>query len=570
MKWFSLSATVFAIASLVAAPLCLADEAEQIATINEIGRSGSISSDNAALLLESLSADSAQVRRSAALALAQHGGEIDGSTEALIAALDDKEAAVRSAAAFALGRTAQGSVAAAQAVAKKVTDPDDAVRRASVTALHAVGADRELVRPVLLKTLQSGDPATVAAALNAFASMGEEIVDDLKQALAHDEACYWACLVIQEMGPVAADTVEPLTKVLKSEEPEERLQAILALGAIGEKARPAGDALAAILKNDEFEGARFSAAYALGQIGAKGVADDQLKESVKSDIPLLRLTSAWSLAELYPDNEDYVQQAAEVILEGMKSDDPMVSRIAARLLIESDLPPETTMPVAASLLENADEAMIEHVIDALAAQGAKAVPRVVRALGNEKLRLKALAVIQRIGPEASEAVNNVVPLLKSDDSEVRREALYAIAAIGSEASSAAGPLSKAYLAEDTRENRLAAIYAAGRIGPEAKAFVPHLKKLATHPDDEQARVAALWALARIAPNDEELLAEAIPAMIKALGEAELPVFKIELAHTLGDLGPKAKAAAPTLKALLNDPSVRVRAAAATALEQIGG
>ena len=570
-RFSTLSACLLAVTLFVAqfASTVQADEAEQVATINSIGRSAEVSAEQGGILVAALEDDSSNVRRRAALALAKHGKEVEGAAKRLIATLGDKDASVRAAAAYALGRVAPENADAAKALAKSVTDPAPVVQRASILALRASNVDRELVRPALLKALESGDPNVVAAALQVFASLGDAVIDDLNRALAHDDANYWASLVIQEMGPAAAATVEPLTKVLSNEEPEERLQAILALAAIGEKAKPAGKQLAAILKNDEFEGARFASAYALGKIGAKGVADDLLEESTKSELPLLRLTSAWALAELNPNDDAHLKTASKVILDGLKSDDPTLSRLSARLLVESHIPPEASLPVVTAMLEKADPATIEHVIDAVASQGAKALPRVKRALENEVLRLKALKVVQRIGPEAAGATEAILPLLKSEDDDVRREALFAIAAISPDTGEVADAVGAAYMAEKVRENRLAAIYAAGKIGPPAKQFVPHLKKLSTIPDDEQARVAALWALTRIAPDDQEVLALAVPAMADALGKADRPVIKIELAHTLADLGAKASGAKAALEMLKTDPDAGVREAAIAALEAIG-
>ena len=102
----------------------------------------------------------------------------------------------------------------------------------------------------------------------------------------------------------------------------------------------------------------------------------------------------------------------------------------------------------------------------------------------------------------------------------------------------------------------------------AKEAIPTLRKMLTGNADPFVHVACLWALVRIHPNDPQLVAEAVPALAKALGVSDREMVRIEIAGTLGNLGVAAKPALPALQKALQDENETVRTVAAKAIEQI--
>ena len=124
------------------------------------------------------------------------------------------------------------------------------------------------------------------------------------------------------------------------------------------------------------------------------------------------------------------------------------------------------------------------------------------------------------------------------------------------------------MADPTPEVQYAAIYALGKIGPGSKAAAADLRKNLTS-DDEFLRIASMWALLQIHGNDEQLVKEAVPAFTKLLKDDQ-EMHRIEAATALGELGPAAAKALPTLKELAESDTTAVRKAARDAIAKIGG
>jgi HEAT repeat protein len=124
------------------------------------------------------------------------------------------------------------------------------------------------------------------------------------------------------------------------------------------------------------------------------------------------------------------------------------------------------------------------------------------------------------------------------------------------------------LSDENDGVRHVATYALGKIGPDAAAAAPDLKKnLAS--DDLFLKTASVWALVRIQPKDLDFRVKAVPILAKALAESDRERVRVEVATTLGEIGPAAKDAIPALeKQAKEDESPAVREAAEVALKKI--
>lgn len=168
-------------------------------------------------------------------------------------------------------------------------------------------------------------------------------------------------------------------------------------------------------------------------------------------------------------------------------------------------------------------------------------------------RKSAVMALEKLGPEAQEAIPALVQVLGDETPDVRRRAVRALGDIGPEAIPA---LTLALRDEDPRIRKYA-IWELGKIGPEA---VPALTELLRDGDPEIRR-HAVWALGDIGR-------EGVPALIRAL-EDENPEVRWAAAWTLGEVGPKAAEAVPALIQTLRDEGPEVRRASAWALGAIG-
>lgn len=525
--------------------------------------------DDIASIAKGLASKSAQERGKAADDLADLGPKAKAAAPDLIKLLKDSDAEVRGHAAYALGQIGDQRAAVVDALVSAAADKEPLVRRAAIRAFRSLKLPREVVMPRMVKALKSAQPADAAAILSTIAEAGEEAIPFLIECLDNNEARYWACLALADMGPAAKKAVPQLTKLQESDEPQVRLQALVALGQIGPDAKSAVPAIVKSLDGDKVAGVRYAAAFALGEIGA---GDKQsraaLTKSIESDDAFLQVVSAWALARVAKDDKKLQDQVTVLIIDGLKSDKVDVRRAAARALAEINPPREMVEPVLIKAIHDSDQSVIGNAIDALASLGTKIVPRISNnALKNKELRLYAVRVLAKIGPDAKEAAPALAETLADAEGDYRREAQFVLGLFGPAAAPAVPELIKS-LASDDDHIRNSAIYALGKIGPAAKDASAELRALLAD-DEEFVRFAATWALVRIDPKDTKLVAAAVPALIKGLSD-ERPVVRAESAATLGELGPAAKSALPELKKAAGDAEQPVSDAAKQAIEKISG
>ena len=248
--------------------------------------------------------------------------------------------------------------------------------------------DRKLLIPALTQILEDSKPEAAITAMSEIADIGEQAVPGLVEALLNKQARHWATVVLGEIGPKAASAVPALEKLVADEDPEVRMQALIALGQIGSAAEPAVPAIIAALKDDE-PAVRYGAEFALGKLRATEAAGDLEKLTTSTD-PTLKLVATWAIARIHPDDATAVRQAMEVIADGIRSDDPQLSRIAAKALAEVDASSQAITPAIRAALDEMDPTVIEHVMEALATVGAKAVPVLTAAMKDAKTRGAAI------------------------------------------------------------------------------------------------------------------------------------------------------------------------------------
>lgn len=582
MLWLAaLAAAVFPSLSVRAADVPLeklvaaisgADAEAALQAIDAVDQRGEAAKIAVTALSRALSRPDVNIRWRAARALGAIGPAAAAAVPALTQALADEVPQVRAYAAFALGRIGKAAEPATEKLIVLVFDKEVLVRRAALRAMRQIGPPQEKTLPIVEKLLQETDRSLILPALETLAEAGKEAVPRLRVWLKNKTMAHWACVVLAELGPDAADAVPDLIPVLKAEEPETRLQALIALGNIGVGAQSAAPAVVELLEKDPFEGVRYAAVYALVQLGQRNEAvNAALAAAAEHKDPLLKLLGIWGLARLNPTDEQLARAATEAIVADLQSKNEQLRRAAARALCEFHGPPELVRPALLAALKDGDPEVVGHVLDALAALGPQALPKIENALQNKEVRHFATRVIHRLGANAAPAVPALVaalqqPVENEDDAMFRKEVQLSLAAIGPAAQPAVPELIKSLDADD-QEIRGTACYALGKIGPDARdAARPLVQKI--RQSDEVGKTAMVWALLQIVPRSERLVAFAAPLLIEALN-SDREVVRAEAASALGDLGDPAKPAVPRLKQLLEDESPMVRKAAAAALKKLG-
>ncbi len=445
-------------------------------------------------------------------------------------------------------------------------DEDARVRRAAIGALIRLNADRQVVVPLFRKALEDAEPSVLMPALHQLTEMGEQAVPLLEEALKSEKARYWALLALSELGPKASAAADGITAALTDEKPEVRMQAAMALGAIGADAKAAVPALSKAL-DDEQPSVRYGAAYALGRVADRRAAP-ALEKSAKSDDEMLSMISNWAIAQMSPNDAAIVRRAAEAIIKALESKNPHVRAGAIRALVELKAPSELTAPAFERAIGDLDPSVVANTMDALVAQGARAVPRVANGLKSPKLRAYAARVLQRIGPDSAAAVPQLVEALKTaDDPAFRREVNFALAAIGPAAAPAVSELAKTFDDDSLAIAQPSAAYALGKIGPGSKAAAPALGKIVLSTKEPLHRLAAVYALRQINPDDPSIKRVAAPLALEGL-TSDRELVRLESAKMLGEIGAAAPGAVEALKKAADDESGAVREAAAAALKKL--
>jgi len=481
------------------------------------------------------------------------------------ALLKDKSAKVRAHAALALGSAGPAAKESAQALAELLKDADATVRRSALRAIRDIHPGPKVMIPICVKLLEDPDPAIRVRVLDAIAEGGVESVPGLIEALKDDKAAYWALIVLRDIGPEAKDAIPAIIARLTDKKPEIRREAVLTLGVFGKAAASAVPQIAALLSDEH---ARTAATFVLGELGQiPKDAETTIRANAKDRDLVLSTASLWALARVHPEDKELRREATEVLVARLKEKDPFARVAAARALAALPPAPEITAPIWEKALQDADETTMRHAMDALAALGAPAVPRLTNALKFEKFRVDVVYALGRIGPAAAPASIELAKLVEDKSSRVAHEAIIALGNIGPGAKDAVPALVKALNRPDDRDANFASIaFALGKIGPEAAPAESALLKCLQSKDDN-VRLLSAWALAQIDPTSADVSAMAVPQLIDGLALPDLQ-DRLLCAQALEGFGPLAKSAAEALKKASADDNKAVQEAAAKALKAV--
>jgi HEAT repeat protein len=518
-------------------------------------------------LLEKLASDDDDEQIAAIKELAKLGPAALPAMRPIVKAMQDDSGLVRAYAIMVLGSFGEAARPAAPFIAKAVVDEDRRVSRAALLALRRIKPDRSVTLPIIAQALANADPVTRVQALNTVAQMGEEAMPALLTALDHPEGKYWALLVLSEMGPKGKEALPKVTKLLTDESMEVQREAAMTLGMMGEAAKPAVPQIVKLLDDDDIP-VRYAAAFALGALGPNAAAAvPALEKKLSGDDQQMQVTAAWALAKINAGDLTAQAKSIPIIVKGITNDDAMVRTASIRALMDLKPDPKKVFPAVKAALEK-DPSLIDEVIEVLQEAGEAGMPVLLFALEKPESRGHAAHLLGRMGKGAAGAVKALVGALDDDNTEVRREVIFALGAIGPDAGSATPALVK-LLESDNERVRHAATFALGKIGEGAKSAVDPLVKELASDDLFEQRIAA-WALAHIDPANAAVAKDAVPILIGSL-DSDDPVVRAAAAHALGNFGKLAAAATPTLgKIAAEDESEHVREVATAALKKIKG
>jgi len=505
----------------------------------------------------------------------------------LIDALKDKEPAIRAGAVDALGSIGPKAKAAIPGLLELLGDQElqEAASQVRIHADDLVSETLALMGPEAVLGLAGvlKDDKKQFQAYRALAMLGRKAktalpgleagMEDNRLPLALESACAYVLAggdmakalpvvreglkrkvgfgllnsvhAVERMGNRAKETVPDLLPLLKHEDREIRIMAARALSKMGPTAKPAVPVMAQLLRENDGR-QRFQISQALADMGtdakeALPVLIDQLPNlEMMSPNPLLV-----TLGNLGPD----AKPALSGLLKLLETGDSILSGDVMNVLGEIGPDAKTAVPHLLAYLEKTsqhDRARAARALGRIGPEARAAVPALRQRLEDERklVRVWAAFALARTTGENKTQIALLIELWKEDRGDgsfgsgsVRYDIAQAFELLGAEASEARNLLLEAVLDEKTSTGTHAHVARAlGHLRNDADVVVPKLIELLERMTEGFRRV-----------DNCQHAAEA-----------------------LGLLGPKAKAAIPHLRRLLDDEENNIADATAKALEKIEG
>jgi HEAT repeat protein len=226
--------------------------------------------------------------------------------------------------AWALGRIGPEAKAAIPALVKVMEGRCARSRPPAAWALSRMGPEAISAKAALIKALGQKEGVVYHAA-RALAGIGEEVVPDLRAALAGGRGAAGAARALGLMGPPARSAAPELVKLADSGDAGARAAAAEALGLLGAPDAASAAALGKLLGDGKLT-VRHAAAIALGRAGAAAAsAIPQLEKALADARPEVRRAAALALGETG-------KNAVPALRKALFGTDPLVRRCAARAL----------------------------------------------------------------------------------------------------------------------------------------------------------------------------------------------------------------------------------------------
>lgn len=225
--------------------------------------------------------------------------------------------------------------------------------------------------------------------------------------------------------------------------------------------------------------------------------------------------------------------------------DPLVRRRAIKTLLAIRPDQKVMLPIWIKLMEDSPPEVHARILNAITDAGAPAVPRLIEALKNDRVAYWVCIVLRGMGPAAKAAVPALVEKLKDPQPDIRREAVLALGAIG-EAAISAVPQIVAALDDENAQG--AATFVLGQLG-KIPADAEQKIRANVKSSDKAISTISLWALARVHPEDKDLRRQATEQIVECLKDKDAMV-RVVAARALAALPPAPEITLPILEKAL--------------------
>lgn len=406
------------------------------------------------------------------------------------------------------------------ALVQATADEDPLVRREAIAKLVALKPGPAVTIPLFTKLLEDSDPSVRLRVMNAIADAGPPAVPGLIEALKNDKAAFWACLILRDLGPQAADAAPALANLVENGKGEIRREALLALASMPTAAAQYSPIITKCLDDQQLE---IAAIFTLGRIGKLSQETTERLQANTREEGLLSLVSLWALARSNPADKELNQKAIQRLAAGLNSPYPLVRAMASQGLVSLKAPPELLKAAIQDDLSMAEVPVVRNALNVLASMGPDAIELLTEALKHPNVQYDAILIIGDLGPKGAPATEALAKLIDNDNVRVGNEAVVTLGKIGPGAKSAVPQLAKA-LEDGQGSIAHNAALSLGRIGVDAKAAQPSLVKAMQSTDDPSLQLLCAWALVHI-DGQSEATQQAVSPIVSAAAKSDNPVLQ---------------------------------------------
>ena len=381
------------------------------------------------------------------------------------------------------------------------------IRTAAADALSNF-ANEPGVKDMLIGMLKDNEQQVRLKAIEALGRIGPDAIDAVEpmiEIIRAETLSQTRAAICESLGKISSgnDVIELLTEALQDENPPVRIAAARALGSIGPKAI---GSLTAALTNDS-AGVRAAAAEALGLIGqAARVARSSLLDAWEDNDLGVAIRATVAMARIGPDRENFIttlklaldednhrmrvgaatglfmlgpiaRSAVPNLIDALEDDSTDVRMTACDALGAIGSPAWRAAPGLIELIE--DDTGRVRVAAALAlgkvGSSGEVMTALLEALEYQFLdiRFAAVEALGEIGPDAAEAIDDIIQLLEGAKGDNLETTCNALVKIGPEA--VPGLIDAL---DDTNFNiRVGAVTALGKFAADAADALPELKKM---------------------------------------------------------------------------------------------
>jgi HEAT repeat protein len=488
--------------------------------------------------------------------------------------LKDDNPLVREEAVAVLGEMGAPAQDALPALRPLLKSTDARLRLRAVTAVWKIGRDGKEIMPVLLDALRDDKRDGRTVALNLLSQMGTSALPSAPTvvALLDDDDTQTRARASNVLRQLGLDAIPAVVKGMKDGGPLGRYQCVQFLLQYSMTNPQVTEALAERLK-DEDKKVRLEAARALLlSVPHRKAVVATLAEAAKDPDVVHRRWAVASVFMVAPRPRELLE-----VFAGLLDDpDPHVAGNAAQAVWEVTKDAKRVVPTLNRILKEGDIGSHITALNALRQMGPAALPCLPALLNGPEITMQTASdIVRRIGADAipdllaaadvrmpgavrrnaiaslghagPEALPHLLRLMNAKEPEIRTAAVRSIGAIGPKAKEALPEL-RNIAREENPNLRAAAVTTLGSLGREGKPAVPVL--LESLKDKEvMVRIAAIHALPQL-PVDRS----AVPALDEAIKENKGIQFTAPLVNLRLRLDPDPTPILPLVKEVLNEPN----------------